>query len=127
MRILYIELVLFIKFIKVITKVLERKIINQRELFPLRLIIRVDKMIFQEYDIVRIDNKEYVIAKTKEISKTKYFLLVRVDEEENVYSDDILIMKQSIYNNIEPDKLYPLNEEEKDSVYPMLKELLEEV
>ena len=40
MRILYIELVLFIKFIKVITKVLERKIINQRELFPLRLIIR---------------------------------------------------------------------------------------
>ncbi len=87
----------------------------------------VDKMIFQEYDIVRIDNKEYVIAKTKEISKTKYFLLVRVDEEENVYSDDILIMKQSIYNNIEPDKLYPLNEEEKDSVYPMLKELLEEV
>ena len=84
-------------------------------------------MIFQEYDIVRIDNKEYVIAKAKEISKTKYFLLVRVDEEENVYSDDILIMKQSIYNNIEPDKLYPLNEEEKDSVYPMLKELLEEV
>ena len=84
-------------------------------------------MTFQEYDILRIDNKEYVIAKTKEINKMKYFLLVRVDEEENVYSDDILIMKQSIYNNIEPDKLYPLNEEEKDSVYPMLKELLEEV
>ena len=84
-------------------------------------------MNYQEYDIVRIDNKEYVIAKTSEINSNKYLLLVRIDEEENVCSDDILIRKQSIYNNIEPDKLYPLNEEEKDSVYPMLKELLEEV
>ena len=41
MRILYIELVLFIKFIKVITKVLERKIINKRGLFPSKLIIQV--------------------------------------------------------------------------------------
>ena len=46
--------------------------------------------------------------------------------EENVYSDDILIRKQSIYNNIEPDKLYPLSDEEKVCIYPMLKDLLEE-
>ena len=86
----------------------------------------VDNMNYQEYDIVRIDNKEYVIAKTSEIASNKYLLLVRIDEEENVYSDDVLVMKQSIYNNIEPDKLYPLSEEEKVSVYPMLKELLED-
>ena len=34
-------------------------------------------MNYQEYDIVRIDNKEYVIAKTSEINSNKYLLLVR--------------------------------------------------
>ena len=72
------------------------------------------------------DNKEYVIAKTSEINSNKYLLLVRTDEEENIYSNDILIRKQSIYNNIEPDKLYPLSDEEKASIYLMLKDLLEE-
>lgn len=86
----------------------------------------VDNMNYQEYDIVRIDNKEYVIAKTSEIASNKYLLLVRIDEEENACSDDILIRKQSIYNNIEPDKLYPLSDEEKVCIYPMLKDLLEE-
>ena len=66
-------------------------------------------MNYQEYDIVRIDNKEYVIAKTSEINSNKYLLLVRIDEEENVCSDDILI-----------------SDEEKASIYPMLKDLLEE-
>ena len=69
-------------------------------------------MNYNLYDILTINKVDYLIASTVFKNKQQYFLLVETDENENLKFNNIKIMKQSIYNNLDPDMLYPITDEE---------------
>ncbi len=69
-------------------------------------------MNYDVYDILTIDGQEYVVvSKVLEANKW-YFLLNEIDEEENLKPNGIKIFEQSTLNNLEPDVLYPVEDEE---------------
>lgn len=69
-------------------------------------------MNYNLYDILTINKVDYLIASTLFKNRQQYFLLVETDENENLKFNNIKIMKQSIYNNLDPDMLYPIIDEE---------------
>ena len=71
----------------------------------------VINMHYDLYDIVTIDQSDYLIASTYIQDKTQYFLLVETNEDEELNYKNIKVMKQSVYNNVDPDLLYPVIEE----------------
>ena len=71
----------------------------------------VINMHYDLYDIVTIDQSDYLIASTYIQDKTQYFLLVETNEDEELNYKNIKVMKQSVYNNVDPDVLYPVIEE----------------
>ena len=44
-------------------------------------------------------------------NNTIYYLLLEIDDDENLNPENAKIYKQSTMNNIEPDKLYPVLDE----------------
>lgn len=89
-------------------------------------------MNYNLYDILTINKVDYLIASTVFKNKQQYFLLVETDENENLKFNNIKIMKQSIYNNLEPDMLYPITDEEefkeiKNDLYASMSDELKEV
>lgn len=88
-------------------------------------------MNYNLYDILTIEKIDYLIASTVFKNKQQYFLLVETDENENLKFNNIKIMKQSIYNNLEPDMLYPITDEEefkeiKNDLYASMSDELKE-
>lgn len=88
-------------------------------------------MNYNLYDILTINKLDYLIASTVFKNKQQYFLLVETDENENLKFNNIKIMKQSIYNNLEPDMLYPITDEEefkeiKNDLYASMSDELKE-
>ena len=82
-------------------------------------------------DILTIEKTDYLISSTVFKNKQQYFLLVETDENENLKFNNIKIMKQSIYNNLEPDMLYPITDEEefkeiKNDLYASMSDELKE-
>ncbi len=69
-------------------------------------------MNYNLYDILVTDNTNYLIASTIFKNKYQYFLLIETDENEELKFNNIKIMKQSVYNNLDPEMLYPLTEED---------------
>ena len=91
----------------------------------------VYSMNYNLYDILTIEKTDYLIASTVFKNKQQYFLLVETDENENLKFNNIKIMKQSIYNNLEPDMLYPITDEEefkeiKNDLYASMSDELKE-
>ena len=89
-------------------------------------------MNYNLYDILTINKLDYLIASTVFKNKQQYFLLVETDENENLKFNNIKIMKQSIYNNLDPDMLYPITDEEefeeiKNDLYASMSDELKEV
>ena len=68
-------------------------------------------MNYELYDILTIENEKYIISSMVIENNTIYYLLLEIDNEENVNSENAKIYKQSTMNNIEPDKLYPVLDE----------------
>jgi len=66
-------------------------------------------MDFELYDILTLEDGEFVISSIIVEGKNEYFLLNEIDEEENV-KDNVKIMKRAIENNLEPDVLYEVEE-----------------
>lgn len=88
-------------------------------------------MNYNLYDILTIEKTDYLISSTVFKNKQQYFLLVETDENENLKFNNIKIMKQSIYNNLEPDMLYPITDEEefkeiKNDLYASMSDELKE-
>lgn len=55
----------------------------------------------QELEILTLnDNKNYVIVKTLEYNTKKYFLLIEIDEEENLLNQKIILEQITIDDNI---------------------------
>lgn len=73
-------------------------------------------MNYELYDILTIENEKYIISSMVIENNTIYYLLLEIDDEENVNSENSKIYKQSTMNNIEPDKLYPVLDEKELSI-----------
>ena len=73
-------------------------------------------MNYELYDILTIENEKYIISSMVIENNTIYYLLLEIDDEENVNSENSKIYKQSTMNNIEPDKLYPVLGEKELSI-----------
>ena len=73
-------------------------------------------MNYELYDILTIENDKYIISSMVIENNTIYYLLLEIDDEENVNSENSKIYKQSTMNNIEPDKLYPVLDEKELSI-----------
>ena len=69
-------------------------------------------MNYNLYDILTINKVDYLIASTLFKNRQQYFLLVETDENENLKFNNIKIMKQSIYNNLDLEMLYPITDDE---------------
>ena len=90
------------------------------------------KMNYNLYDILTINSVDYLIASTVFKNKYQYFLLIETDENEELKFNNIKIMKQSVYNNLDPEMLYPITEEEefeeiKQSLYEAMSDEIKEV
>ncbi len=88
-------------------------------------------MNYNLYDILTINKVDYLIASTLFKNRQQYFLLVETDENENLKFNNIKIMKQSIYNNLDPEMLYPITDEEefteiKNGLYESMSDELRE-
>jgi len=83
-------------------------------------------MNYDLYDILTVENIDYVIASFLKQNDSIYYLLVEVDQEENMKLNNIRVMKQSLVNNIDPEMLYPVSKEELAQVKPHLQEIMEE-
>ncbi len=79
-------------------------------------------MNYELYDILTLNKVDYVISSLIVHEKNQYFLLTEIDEEENIKTNHIKIMKRAIENNLEPDVLYPVLDE---TEFQTVKELLE--
>ncbi len=89
-------------------------------------------MNYNLYDILTINSVDYLIASTVFKNKYQYFLLIETDENEELKFNNIKIMKQSVYNNLDPEMLYPITEEEefeeiKQSLYEAMSDEIKEV
>lgn len=89
-------------------------------------------MNYNLYDILTINSVDYLIASTVFKNKYQYFLLIETDENEELKFNNIKIMKQSVYNNLDPEMLYPITEEEefeeiKQSLYEATSDEIKEV
>ena len=71
----------------------------------------VDNMNYELYDILTIEKEKYIISSMVIENNTIYYLLLEIDEEENINPENVKIYKQAAINNIEPDKLYPVLDE----------------
>ncbi len=69
-------------------------------------------MNYELYDILTIENKKYIISSMSIEGKNIYYLLLEIDDQENVNPKNAKIYKQLTVNNLEPDKLYPVLDEE---------------
>ena len=68
-------------------------------------------MNYELYDILTIENDKYIISSMVIENNTIYYLLLEIDDDENLNPENAKIYKQSTMNNIEPDKLYPVLDE----------------
>ncbi len=68
-------------------------------------------MNYELYDILTIENEKYIISSMVIENNTIYYLLLEIDDDENLNPENAKIYKQSTMNNIEPDKLYPVLDE----------------
>ena len=68
-------------------------------------------MNYELYDILTIENEKYIISSMVIENNTIYYLLLEIDDDENINPENAKIYKQSTMNNIEPDKLYPVLDE----------------
>lgn len=68
-------------------------------------------MNYELYDILTIEDKEFIISSFIEYNHNQYFLLNEIDENENPL-ENVKIVKRSLGVNLEPDMLYPVLEEE---------------
>lgn len=64
----------------------------------------------EKYDILTIKDKKYVIISKILFNNTFYYMLSEIDDEENIKVNNIKIYKQLEVNNIEPDKLFPIDD-----------------
>lgn len=84
-------------------------------------------MYYDLNDILTMDNKDYFVASTFLEGKEQYFLLIETDQKEDLNLDSIKVMKQSIFENKEPELLYPVvDESELKKVYPKLLEVMDD-
>lgn len=68
-------------------------------------------MNYELYDILTIDDLDYVIASTVLKDKNQYFLLIEANEKEDLQLNNIKVMKQTVFNNVDPELLYPIVDE----------------
>lgn len=68
-------------------------------------------MNYELYDILTIENEKYIISSMAIEGKNIYYLLLEIDDQENVHPENTKIYKQLTVNNLEPDKLYPVLDE----------------
>mgnify|MGYP001625320178 CR=1 FL=1 len=68
-------------------------------------------MQYELYDILTIEDKKYIIASIICENATYYYLLLEVDDEENIHDTNVKVCKQAALNNAEPDILYPVEDE----------------
>lgn len=69
-------------------------------------------MNYELYDILTIEDKEYTIASIIVDEKWEYFLLLGINNEEEINPEEIKIQKRPLENNINPKKLYPVEDEQ---------------
>lgn len=68
-------------------------------------------MNYELYDILTIENDKYIISSMVIENNTIYYLLLEIDDDENINSENAKIYKQLTINNLEPDTLYPVIDE----------------
>ena len=68
-------------------------------------------MNYELYDILTIENEKYIISSMVIENNTIYYLLLEIDDDENINSENAKIYKQLTINNLEPDTLYPVIDE----------------
>lgn len=84
-------------------------------------------MNYELYDILTIEKIDYVIASTLLKDRNQYFLLIEATEDEDLKTNNIKVMKQSIFNNVDPELLYPVvDEKEFMEVEKLLKEAMKD-
>lgn len=64
----------------------------------------------EKYDILTVKDKKYVIISKILFNNSFYYMLSEIDDEENIKVNNIKIYKQLEVNNIEPDKLFPIDD-----------------
>ena len=69
-------------------------------------------MNYELYDILTIENEKYIISSMAIEGKNIYYLLLEIDDQENVHPENTKIYKQLTGKKLEPDKLYPVLDEE---------------
>lgn len=84
-------------------------------------------MNYELYDILTIEKIDYVIASTLLKDRNQYFLLIEATEDEDLKTNNIKVMKQSIFNNVDSELLYPVvDEKEFMEVEKLLKEAMKD-
>ncbi len=68
-------------------------------------------MSYELYDILTIDKVDYVISSLVVENNNTYFLLIEIDEDENINPNNIKIMKRPLNTELEPDILEEILEE----------------
>lgn len=82
-------------------------------------------MQYEICDILTIDNLKYAVVSKVLFNNAFYYMLSEVDEDENIKSNNLKIYKQIAVNNLEPDKLYPIdNIDELNEVTTLLNDSL---
>ncbi len=82
-------------------------------------------MQYEICDILTIDNLKYAVVSKVLFNNAFYYMLSEVDEDENIKSNNLKIYKQIAVNNLEPDKLYLIdNIDELNEVTTLLNDSL---
>lgn len=68
-------------------------------------------MNFELHDILTIEDENYVLVSKVLYQSTWYFMLNKVDQEENLIPNQVVIYKQTAINTDNPFKLEPIVEE----------------
>ena len=68
-------------------------------------------MNFELYDILTIEDENYVLVSKVLYQSTWYFMLNKVDQEENLIPNQVAIYKQTAVSPDNPFKLEPIVEE----------------
>ena len=84
-------------------------------------------MTYDLYDILTINDIKYIIIATYFDDKTQYFLLVELNDYEEIMPKNIKVVKQSVYNNLDTDILRPVKDiEELHKVKKILDGMMKE-
>ncbi len=84
-------------------------------------------MTYDLYDILTINDIKYIIIATYFDDKTQYFLLVELNDYEEIMPKNIKVVKQSVYNNLDTDILRPVKDiEELQKVKKILEGMMKE-